>query len=155
MPTGGPLPGSGLPTLAGGYRGAWFHAATGYSFPMAIAVAELVAKTPKELLSVALQQLGQEHKNRALFARFLNRLLFDLVKPKTRYQIFRRFYKVLDEASIARFYSHRFTRLDAFRIVVGLPPGGLRPIHFLRSLFISPPQFSKPILNPIANKVHS
>jgi len=137
MPTAGPLPGSGLPKLAGGYRGAWFHAATGYSFPMAVAVAELVAKTPAAKLPDALQQLSNEHSGRARFARFLNRLLFDLVKPQTRYQIFRRFYRVLDEPRIARFYGHRFTRYDAFRIVVGIPPGGLRPLNFFRSLTAS------------------
>ncbi|HBJ34012.1 MAG TPA: lycopene cyclase, partial [Planctomycetaceae bacterium] len=125
MPTGGPLPGSELPKLAGGYRGGWFHAATGYSFPMSIAVAEIVATTPVENMPAVLQVLANEHLGRAKFARFLNRLLFDLVKPKTRYQIFRRFYRVLDESRIARFYGHRFTRTDAFRIVVGIPPMGL------------------------------
>lgn len=137
MPTGGPLPGSELPKLAGGYRGGWFHAATGYSFPMAVAVAEIVAKTPATELPEALHRLRNEHLGRARFARFLNRLLFDLVKPQTRYQIFRRFYKVLDESRIARFYGHRFTRFDAFRIVVGIPPRGLRPLNFFRCLAAS------------------
>lgn len=134
MPTGGPLPGNGLPKLAGGYRGGWFHAATGYSFPLAISVAEIVATTAPAQLPDALQKLADQHARRAHFARFLNRLLFDLVKPQTRYQIFRRFYQVLDEPQIARFYGHRFTPSDAFRIVVGLPPRGLRPLNFFRSL---------------------
>lgn len=137
MPTAGSLPGSGLPTLQGGYRGGWFHAATGYSFAMAVAVAEIVAKTPTHELGEALKRLGKAHSGRARFARFLNRLLFDLVKPQKRYQIFRRFYSVLGENRIARFYSHRFSFFDAFRIVVGMPPGGLRPINFLRSFVAS------------------
>lgn len=137
MPTRGPLPGHRLPSLVGGYRGAWFHAATGYSFPLAIALAELVAKTPIHHLPQALLQMSKQHASRALFSRFLNRLLFDLVKPQTRFQIFRRFYKVLDESRIARFYGHRFNAFDAFRIVVGIPPSGLRPIHFLRMLLPS------------------
>ncbi len=140
MPTGGILPGHALPELtAGGYRGGWFHAATGYSFPLAVQVAQAVATTPPHRLTDTLQQLRQQHAGRARFARFLNRLLFDLVLPRTRYQIFRRFYRVLDESAIARFYGHRFTRFDAFRIVVGLPPGGLRPLNFIRSLLINKP----------------
>jgi lycopene beta-cyclase len=133
MPTTGFMPGNPLPHLAGGYRGGWFHAATGYSFPLAIQLAELVATTPVDKLAEAMEQLKQQNTGRARFARFLNRLLFELVKPHTRYQIFRRFYRVLDEPAIARFYGHRFTWSDAFRIVVGFPPGGLRPLNFVRS----------------------
>ena len=138
MPTSGFLPGGSLPRLAGGYRGGFFHAATGYSFPMAVRLAETVATRPAERLPQAWLELAKEHAWRARFARFLNRLLFELVKPETRYQIFRRFYRVLDESSIARFYGHRFTPADAFRIVVGFPPMGLRPFNFLRSYWRVP-----------------
>lgn len=137
MPTTGFMPGNSLPHLAGGYRGGWFHAATGYSFPLAIQLAELVATTPVDNLPQAMQHLKHQNTGSARFARFLNRLLFELVKPHTRYQIFRRFYRVLDEPAIARFYGHRFTWTDAFRIVVGVPPGGLRPWNFLRSFLKS------------------
>ena len=137
MPTSGFSPGYALPQLAGGYRGGWFHAATGYSFALAVQVAQTVAITPPPQLLPALQRLSQHHAGRARFARFLNRLLFDLVKPNTRYQIFRRFYRVLDEPAVARFYGHRFTWTDAFRIVVGLPPSGLRPLNFARALIAS------------------
>ena len=133
MPMAGSMPGTGLPGLAGGYRGGWFHAATGYSFPLALQVAHTVATYPGSELSDQLHKLSTVHAWRAHFARFLNRLLFELVKPQTRYQIFRRFYRVLDQAAIGRFYGHRFTRWDAFRIVVGFPPMGLRPMNFLRS----------------------
>lgn len=148
MPTTGFMPGNPLPHLVGGYRGGWFHAATGYSFPLAIQLAELVATTPVDKLTEAMEQLKQQNTGRARFARFLNRLLFELVKPHTRYQIFRRFYRVLDEPAIARFYGHRFTWSDAFRIVVGLPPSGLRPWNFVRSLTKSN---SKPAIHPPAN----
>lgn len=153
MPTGGTLPGGELPKLAGGYRGGWFHAATGYSFPMAVAVAEIVAKTAPADLTPALQRLSAEHAGRARFARFLNRLLFDLVKPQTRYQIFRRFYRVLDERRIARFYGHRFTRSDAFRIVFGIPPMGLRPVNFFRLLAASRKANTHPAVSTIVNGV--
>jgi lycopene beta-cyclase len=153
MPTGGALPGSGLPTLAGGYRGAWFHAATGYSFPLCIAVADLVARAPASQLTSTLKQLANEHRGRARFARFLNRLLFDLVKPKKRYQIFRRFYKVLDETRIARFFGHRFNFVDGFRIIIGIPPGGLRPLNFFRSLIASRNPTATPSLPTSVDKV--
>lgn len=119
--------------LSGGYAGGWFHAATGYSFPMAVAFASTVAMHDPADLPAAIERLARDHQSRAKFARLLNRLLFRLVAPEKRYQIFRRFYRVLSEARIARFYAHRFTAGDAARIVVGMPPGGLRPIRFLRS----------------------
>ena len=119
--------------LAGGYAGGWFHAATGYSFPLAIAFAETVARNTPETAMDAVRHLGAAHRSRSRFGRFLNRLLFCLVKPTKRYQIFRRFYKVLSKEAIARFYSHQFTIGDAFRIVVGMPPAGLQPSVFLRS----------------------
>ncbi|MCF7962978.1 MAG: lycopene beta-cyclase CrtY [Pirellula sp.] len=122
-------------TLAGGYAGGWFHAATGYSFPLAVSFAETIATTTPELASQAVQLLSKQHYVRSRFARFLNRLLFRLVRPTERYQIFRRFYRVLPNESISRFYSHQFTLWDAFRIVVGVPPGGLRPVRFVRSFF--------------------
>jgi len=137
MPTQGFLPGSSLPKLAGGYRGGWFHAATGYSFPFAIELAELVATVPADRLAASLRHFSSQHARRASFARFLNRLLFDLVKPEKRYQIFRRFYCVLSEPRLSRFYRHQFNTIDAFRIVVGLPPGGLQPRNFFRSLVSS------------------
>jgi lycopene beta-cyclase len=140
MPTRGQFPGAGLPAFAGGYRGGWFHAATGYSFPLAIQFAEVVATTPVDVLADRLRSLSDQHSVRAAFARFLNRLLFDLVKPAKRYQIFRRFYRVLNEDRVARFYGHRFTAFDAFRIVVGVPPGGLQPFRFFRSLIAKRPE---------------
>jgi lycopene beta-cyclase len=121
--------------IRGGYAGGWFHAATGYSFPLAVAFAETIARATPEEAHMEISKLAIEHRRRSKFGRFLNRLLFRLVKPQARYQIFRRFYKVLSNDAIARFYSHRFTRWDAFRIVVGWPPGGLQPVRFLRSFF--------------------
>ncbi len=128
-----PRSGSIVGPVCGGYAGGWFHAATGYSFPLAIAFAEAIAKATPESAVSEIAKLADRHRTRSLFGRFLNRLLFRLVKPATRYQIFHRFYRVLSNHAIARFYSHRFTWRDAFRIVVGWPPGGLQPIRFLCS----------------------
>lgn len=153
MPIGGVLPGAELPRLSGGYRGGWFHAATGYSFPLAALMAQAVGTTPADVLVTTLQLLAREQARRARFARFLNRLLFDLVKPRSRYQIFRRFYRVLDPPSIARFYGHRFTARDAWRIVVGVPPSGLRPIHFIRQLAASTDRGSSPTASTLPHGV--
>ncbi len=121
--------------LAGGYAGGWFHPATGYSFPMAARFAQTVAETEPGELRRTLAELANANRWRNRYGRFLNRLLFELVGPATRYQIFRRFYRVLGEPSIARFYANRFRVRDAVRIVVGIPPRGLRPVRFARSLF--------------------
>ncbi len=138
--------------LAGGYSGGWFHAATGYSFPLAVAFAETLATTTPELASQSVHLLAKQHHARSRFARFLNRLLFRLVHPTVRYQIFRRFYRVLSNESISRFYSHQFTYWDAFRIVVGVPPGGLRPVRFSKSFFTkTKPTF---LLDPTVSEEH-
>jgi len=130
-----------LPTthspLSGGYAGGWFHAATGYSFPLAVAFAEAVASGPRTSAKARVDLLAKQHRWRSHYSRFLNRLLFRLVAPAKRYRIFRRFYRVLDDQAIERFYSHRFTAADAFRIIVGIPPTlvGLRPFRFIHSFF--------------------
>lgn len=120
-------------TIAGGYAGGWYHAATGYSMPLAVRFAELVASTPPEAVRAEIATTLAAEGRRRVFARFLNRLLFCLVKPTDRWKVFRRFYSVLSDEQIARFYAHRFTVGDAARIVIGRPPSGLAPIRFLRS----------------------
>jgi len=127
--------------VAGGYAGGWYHAATGYSMPLAIRFAELVARTPSDTVAADLAAAVSRDSLRRSFARFLNRLLFCLVTPTDRWKIFRRFYRVLSEERIARFYSHRFTVSDAARIVIGRPPLGLAPVRFAKS-FLS---FSGPV----------
>lgn len=119
--------------IAGGYAGGWYHAATGYSMPLAIRFAELVARARPERLADELATAGSGEALRRGFARMLNRLLFCLVAPTERWKVFRRFYRVLPEQRIARFYGHRFTVSDAARIVIGRPPTGLTPIRFARS----------------------
>lgn len=98
--TQGPASSQGI--VAGGYRGGWFHAATGYSFPLALEFANWVAQTPFDALSARIQLESSRRRHQARFARFLNRLLFELVKPTNRYEIFRRFYRVLSTEQIGR-----------------------------------------------------
>lgn len=126
------------PSPAGGYAGGWFHAATGYSMPLAVRFAELVAQACPERIGEEIASAAAADRVRRGFARFLNRLLFCLVRPTDRWKIFRRFYRVLPEQRISRFYAHRFTFTDAARILIGWPPTGLAPIRFARS-FVSTP----------------
>jgi lycopene beta-cyclase len=121
------------PSLAGGYAGGWYHAATGYSMPLAVRFAELVSRTDPDRLAAEVARAAADDRLRRGFARFLNRLLFCLVRSEDRWKIFRRFYRVLPEERIARFYAHRFTVSDAARILIGRPPAGLAPIRFAKS----------------------
>ena len=126
------------PSLAGGYAGGWYHAATGYSMPLAVRFAELVARARPDQVAAEVAAAAAGDKLRRGFARFLNRLLFCLVRPEDRWKIFQRFYRVLPEERISRFYAHRFTFTDAARIVIGWPPAGLAPIRFVRSFVTLP-----------------
>ncbi|NDC53290.1 MAG: lycopene cyclase [Planctomycetia bacterium] len=123
--------------VAGGYAGGWYHAATGYSMPLAARFADILARAAPDRVGAELAAAAAGDSLRRGFARFLNRLLFCLVTPRDRWKIFRRFYRVLSEERISRFYAHRFTVADAARIVVGRPPSGLAPLRFARS-FLSP-----------------
>ena len=139
-----PMGSSNLPSvlnpLAGGYAGGWFHAATGYSLPLAIRFADAVANVPPEKAHEAVAALAASHRTRAAYARFLNRMLFRLVRPETRWQIFQRFFRVLSDDALCRFFAHEFTTTDAARIILGWPPTGLTPIRFLQ-----PPKHTCPV----------
>ena len=128
-------PGAERMSVAGGYAGGWYHAATGYSMPLAVRFADLVAKVAPERITTELAAVASRDSLRRRFARFLNRLLFCLVKPTDRWKVFRRFYRVLSEDRIARFYAHQFNVADAARIVIGRPPAGLTPFRFAKSFF--------------------
>ncbi len=124
--------------LRGGYAGGWFHAATGYSFPLAVRFADAVASIPPHEAPQRILRLARQNQFQARFARFLNRLLFRAVKADQRWQIFRRFYRAMPDPAIERFYAHQFTRLDAARMIIGAPPRGLTPVRFFNSFEASP-----------------
>lgn len=119
--------------LRGGFCGGWFHAATGYSLPLAVRFAETVATSSPDEIAQRISLLANQNRFQATFSRFLNRLLFQLVSPRKRFEIFRRFYGALPDTTIKRFYAHEFTKLDAARILIGSPPHGLTPVRFLKS----------------------
>jgi lycopene beta-cyclase len=110
--------------LLGGYAGGWFHPTTGYSFPVAARLADLVASCEPEALRAAWARLGSEHARQARYASWLNRLLYGAFAPHERYNVLERFYR-LPEPTIRRFYAMTLTRGDRARIVCGRPPRGL------------------------------
>ena len=111
-----------------GMRAGFFHAMTGYSLPVAVRVAELVAASP-ELTTAAVrarvEAFARAEHRRQWFFRFLARMLFRGSAPGHRWFIMQRFYG-LGEGLIERFYAGRLTWRDKLRIVSGKPP---IPIH--------------------------
>ncbi len=122
LPLRAEAPSTQAPFTAG-YGGGWFHPVTGYSFPIASRLAELVAEHP-ELYGEALDAHARRHASQQRFALQLNRMLFGWFAPDNRYRVLERFYR-LPEAVIRRFYALELTRMDRARILVGRPPRGL------------------------------
>jgi lycopene beta-cyclase len=107
----------------GGYAGGWFHPTTGYSFPLAVRYALVVARTEPSELGASLARLASRELPNQRFAALLNRLLFRGFAPAQRYSVFERFYRLPVE-TIRRFYAHEATALDRTRILCGRPPRG-------------------------------
>jgi lycopene beta-cyclase len=117
--------------LRGGCAGGWFHPATGYSFPLALRFARAVAAAPPGGARQAADALARHLRWRMRFARFLNALLFRLVSPPHRWQVFARLYRDLPPDLLARFYALEFSAADAARVLIGRPPrlDLLRPLR--------------------------
>lgn len=114
IPLEGETPRPSLPTI--GVAAGLFHATTGFSVPMAVAAAELVAKTPEGALGVVLAGHAQAHWRQQGFFRLLNRMLFLGAAPEERVRIFDAFYRH-PEALVARFYRGGLTALDVLRVL--------------------------------------
>jgi lycopene beta-cyclase len=111
--------------LVGGYAGGWFHATTGYSFPVALRLAMHVALHDRsEILGEDWRRLIARRESQARFFNLLNRMLFGAIAPEKRWNVFERFYR-LPEATIERFYAMDVTITDRLRLVVGRPPAGI------------------------------
>ncbi len=132
MPWKGSSRPSLYPVLRGGYAGGWLHPATGYSFPVAFRLATTIAKTPFKHLRRELTRLSRIHKTRSNVAHFLNWLLFRLIEPDSRWTIFRRFYQIMPEASLGRFYALTMNFYDISRIFLGPLPRGIAPWRLLQ-----------------------
>ncbi|HWN71164.1 MAG TPA: lycopene beta-cyclase CrtY [Haliangium sp.] len=111
--------------LRAGYQGGWFHPVTGYSFPMAVRLAEYVAGTPiGEVFGPGLARLLREHRKQVQYGCRLNKMLFQWFPPEQRYNVLERFYR-LPEPTIRRFYALTLTGGDRARILMGRPPRGM------------------------------
>ena len=107
-----------------GMRAGLFHPTTGYSLPLAVALADAIADSPR-LSSVPLYQLtrqfAERHWCRQGFFRLLNRMLFLAGREENRWRVMQRFYG-LPEPTVERFYAGRLSLFDKARILTGKPP---------------------------------
>ena len=110
-------------SFVAGYEGGWFHPVSGYSFPIAARVAEVVASVGPSGLSAAWIALERERARQARFALLLNRLFFTAFAEADRRNVIERFYR-LPAATIRRFYALSLTHVDRARIVCGRAPAG-------------------------------
>ncbi len=129
----GPIPRTA--PLVAGYRGGWFHPATGYSVPIALRLALFVAsQRPDTLFGHAFDRLAAEQEQQSRFAFLLNELLFDAADPDSRWKVFRHFYELPDEL-VLRFYSLTLSPSDKRKMFLRRPPPG---VSFLKAMRILP-----------------
>jgi lycopene beta-cyclase len=119
--------------VRGGYQGGWFHPTTGYSFPLAVRLAAVIADSSLEELPSRLAELALRTRRQQRFAALLNRLLFRGFAPAQRYSTFERFYR-LPAGTVRRFYALSLTPSDRARIVCGRPPRGITARGLLSAL---------------------
>jgi lycopene beta-cyclase len=111
--------------LVARYAGGFFHPVTGYSFPVAVRLASLVASLPPErALGPELQAFARRHRAQARFAHLLNWLMFQAYPPPSRWHVLERFYREMPEDTIRRFYALDMTVTDRARLLLGRPPRG-------------------------------
>ena len=119
---------AGDPVARLGINGGFFHATTGYSFGIAMKLAEELAGLPGDLDGTMVASWTRSrflrHWREMRFFRLLNRMMFHAAQPEKRDRIFENFYR-LPPALIARFYSGSLTMTDKLRILSGKPPVGI------------------------------
>lgn len=111
--------------LVAGYRGGYFHPATGYSLPAAVRVADVIGEHVMERAPFGRewQHFLRSHRAQVSYALQLNRLLFSGFAESDMWRVFERFYR-LPEDLIERFYALSLSLPDRVRILVGRPPRG-------------------------------
>jgi lycopene beta-cyclase len=120
----------------GGYRGGWFHPTTGYSFPLALRLANALASLSPAELEQGLVRLGRERARQQRFCLLLNRMMFDGFRAEERFRALERFYR-LPVPTLRRFYSLSLTPADRVRILCGRPPTGFSPRRFMQGRTIA------------------
>lgn len=126
-----PRRGAAAAALVAGYRGGFFHPATGYSLPAALRVAELLGEQLAQAsFDGAWQRFLRQHRAQAGYALQLNRLLFSAFAETDMWGVLARFYH-LPEALIERFYAMDSSLSDRARILIGRPPRGFSVLRAL------------------------
>lgn len=108
-----------------GLGGGFAVAATGFTVPHAVEVADAIAQAVKKVgpaaAPEAVAQFRTKHLKRERYARLLNRMFFRAADPEKRYIVLQRFYG-LNVGLIRRFYRNGLTLRDKARILIGKPP---------------------------------
>jgi lycopene beta-cyclase len=107
--------------LLGGVRGGWYHPGTGYSLPLAVRLASVVAHQSPDRLAAAVDDLRRRAEQQARFVRSLNWMFFRAVRPELRWRVMQRFYR-LPDALISRYYALELSALDQARILAAGRP---------------------------------
>jgi lycopene beta-cyclase len=117
--------------LVAGYRGGYFHPATGYSLPAAVRVAEIIGEHALTApLGMDWQRFVRRHRAQVSYALQLNRLLFSGFAETDMWAVLERFYRLPPDL-IARFYALSSTMSDRARILIGRPPRGFSLLRAL------------------------
>ena len=108
-----------------GLGGGFAVAATGFTVPVAVEVADRIAQAirrdgPAAALNAVIS-VRRDHLHRERYARWLNRMFFRAAEQSRRYVVLQHFYG-LCEGLIKRFYRNDLTRWDKARILMGKPP---------------------------------
>ena len=100
-----------------------FHDTTGYSFPDAVKLVELLSQSSfrfGEVKKLVRFYRDCREKDRIYF-RTLNRLMFKAADDQHRYKIFEHFYR-LPNSNIQNFYRGQMTNWEKMRVFIGKPP---------------------------------
>jgi lycopene beta-cyclase len=133
MPYEAPEPRAGAIRFRGGYAGGWFNPATGYSLPLAVRFAEMIATHEIAELDEAQRLLLADRERQARFLLLLNRLLFSATPPAARRSVFERVYQLPPEC-LTRLYAMQLRRDDQLRILVSSPPEGVSLVKAARAV---------------------
>lgn len=101
-----------------------FHDVTGYSFPDAIRLIELITREANpniESISAIIAEYKEARRGNRKYFQLLNRMMFKAAVPHHRYRVLEHFYK-LPQPLIERFYRGEINTQDKFRILMGKPP---------------------------------
>jgi lycopene beta-cyclase len=108
-----------------GLGGGFAIAATGFTVPHAVEVADVISQAIKKdgptAAPAAVAKFRRYHLRRERYARLLNRMFFRAATPEKRFVVLQRFYG-LNEGLIRRFYRNDLTWRDKMRILIGKPP---------------------------------